>query len=59
MTGIFIFDDVIVKISNDGKTGGKCSLTGHTCLIFFSRAEEVAHFFISPVKSDITALHPG
>ena len=26
---------------------------------FFSRAEEVAHFFISPGKSAMTVLHPG
>ena len=35
---------------------------GHTlatCLIFFSRAKEVAHFFICPVKSAIKSLHPG
>ena len=32
---------------------------GHICLIFFSRAEEVAHFFISPGKSAMTVLHPG
>ena len=35
------------------------SYNGHTCLVFFSRAGEVAHFLISPGKSAIRVLHPG